>query len=723
MKRLLGLVGITYLAVQAAVFYFYDSAVLWSVLLASILLVAVGLGFRLFKRSVKALRMISVGITAFCAVSALFLFQNNVYDRIVDNYSEKEINVAGYICEEIRHFDQGCTFTVKAEKINGENADVKLSVYTYNDYDIEEFDKVRLFGVADRVDTSYYKSKGIFLRISENDNFVLETNDEKHFSLYSAAVSIRKSMKSSLDSLLSERYSSLCKAILLGDKQALSDEVYDSFIDTGISFMIVVSGLHLNFVVLLIMFLTRNRVKNRVLRCAAILSAVFAYTAITGFTPSVVRAAVTVSLTYTAKVFLSKSDGITSLGAAALLLCVSNPFICGDVGVLLSFSSTMGILLWAQPLSEYLSRNLKNRILIHLIQAFSVSVSGSLWAAPLIIIFFGRISPFTVLLSVLLEIPVAAILITSLAASLLSLIPFVSFLANPFALIAGLLSKFVLFAVSFFSGLPFSSVKADRECFYIWIAVSVVLVVVGYLIHAKPFYIKCAASFSAVCLVFSWSLGEILADTSAKLVFYNFGSGITVSVSDNNSYSLVACGGNSKYVSTIKSELEDNYSYVNNIIIPNKKKAYLRMLPELTAETRADNVFLYSKAAKSLTESGYDLKASREFFDGTVFTVSLCESADDTVICSEKSVFQYLTFGDVNVLVFTSDADISNLPERYRTADYLLTDKITSDFSSLSIGTIVVCGDGEIYSGEDFDMVTVAQGDEYIINGGKKWQR
>ena len=50
------------------------------------------------------------------------------------------------------------------------------------------------------------------------------------------------------------------------------------------------------------------------------------FMALVGFSPSVVRAGVTMLLFYAAKWMGEKEDSLTSLGFAALLLCLFNPY-------------------------------------------------------------------------------------------------------------------------------------------------------------------------------------------------------------------------------------------------------------------------------------------------------------------------------------------------------------------------------------------------------------
>ncbi len=326
MKRPLGLIGITYLSVLAVVFYFYNSVIIIAVLCLSALsvIVAFVLKLRSYNKAICN-SLIAVGITSLCAITAITLYTNFVYNPIIQEYSDKEIKISGYVCDEVQKREKTCTYTVHADEMNGEKANVKINFISYSYLDISEFDRITATVTPQANDTSYLLSKGIYFSAYE-DSFEISSTGEKQFSLYGYAVNARKTLNNSLDSLMSESPSSLCKAVLLGEKQALSYDVKDSFSKTGTSFLIVVSGMHLAIAVGLILFLIKKITNNQIVHCVAVLLIVTAYSAVTGFTPSIVRSGIMVGLTYLAPVFFSQSDSLNSLGIAAIILTAFNPY-------------------------------------------------------------------------------------------------------------------------------------------------------------------------------------------------------------------------------------------------------------------------------------------------------------------------------------------------------------------------------------------------------------
>ena len=115
------------------------------------------------------------------------------------------------------------------------------SNYFISNVDSEPFEKVNFTAHTYKNNVNSQISHGIFLKAYSYDDFKIDATGEKVFDLYSFAVEVRMTMKNSLDMLLPEDYSTLCRAVLLGEKTALDSSVKDDFSLTGTSFLIVVS--------------------------------------------------------------------------------------------------------------------------------------------------------------------------------------------------------------------------------------------------------------------------------------------------------------------------------------------------------------------------------------------------------------------------------------------------------------------------------------------------
>ncbi len=721
MKRLLGLIGLIYLFVLAVVFYCYSAAILWTVVILSVSATVAGLFFKVIKSRCKIYNyIIAVGITSLCAVISVILYTNIVYLPAINDYSDKELSVSGYVCDEVQRTETSFSCTILADKINGGDANIKIGLVSYSDQRLEDFDRIKATIKPGTNENDYMKSKGIFLSVYDGD-FEIEKTGEKQFSPYACAVAVRKTLKNSLDSLLSDNPSSLCKAVLLGDKKALSYDVKNSFTKTGTSFLIVVSGMHLAIATGFILFIFKRFVKNKVVLSLIALITVFAYCAVTGFTPSVMRSGIMVAMTYIGSVFFRQSESINSLGVAALALTLLNPYAVGDIGMLLSFSATLGIVLWSRPLSDYVSSKLriKHKFPRAIVGMLSVSVSASLWIMPIVILEFGRISPLVVLISFICEPLVSALLICALVASVLYVCPVISFFAYPFGLAAGVIGRLTVFIVSFFGNIPFCSVNADKPYFYVWLALTSVLVIVGYSAKAKPFYVKSSVAFSLSTLILGWAVFAIISYNTTTLGVYYSGGGVTAAVTNGYNATLISCGGANGSKDDVIESISKDITSLDNIIIPNQKNKYSKYLPDLLGEFDVSNVLVYDKDSntQAMLEE-YDGKKRTTFGDGISFSLFINSDTADTVYTFDGNTVQYLDSNKTTMLFVPSGADVSKLPDKVRSADYLLTDGLPDNYELLDCGTVIYSGKDEKFK-ETEDELSLISEDIITVFSGK----
>ena len=699
MKRLLGLIGVIYLSVLVVVFYFQSPLLILILTAVSTVLFGTGIFFKIIKKRRKTYKtLITLGLTALCAITSIILYTNIIYKPTIDKYSYKEINLSGYLCEEAQKYERTCTYTILADKIDGESENIKIQLKSYKDLELDEFERIEATAFLYPVKMNYLLSKGIFFDTYIDENFTLSKTGETEFSLYNYAIDVRKAMKSSLDSLLPDTYSSLCKAVLLGDKQALSRDIKDYFTQTGTSFLIVVSGMHLSIVVSALLFLLRKITENRYIIFIAVFLTVLSFMAITGFTPSVVRSGIMITLTYCAMIFFRKSDGLTSLGIAGIVLTFFNPYSVGDIGMLLSFTATMGILMWSNPISNYIIAKLhiSNNFLEDCIRMISTSISATLWIIPITIIVFGTVSPLVVIVGFITSPIISAILILALICSILYLCPFISFMAYPFAFVAGLLCKLQIWIISFFANVPYCSVNAQTPYFYIWTAVTILLVIIGYIIRAKSFYIKSAIAFSFATLIIGWAIYMLISYNTTTINIYST-NGMTVAIERGYNISLLSCGGSVENENEITEDLSDKYTEIDNIIIPQKKYEYNRYLYPILYTFDVSNILVYDNISQSRYEE-YDGYKRNVITDNTSFTINLNNNTTDEIINIDGITYQYIKSDDKTMLLATMGADISRLPEKYRKADYLLIDNLPENYSLLECKEVVFCGDEKYYT-------------------------
>lgn len=666
MKRLFGLIGFTFLFVLSAVFYSDFNEIVFAII-GSLGLLSVAVGIFLIASKKNKSFGKSLCVFAFAVIYSagnMIGYSEYINNTVINNYSDKEITASGYICDEIITTDSSCSFVIKTDKINGQPSDAKIQIISYSNVDAEPFEKVNFTAHTYKNNVNSQISHGIFLKAYSYDGFKIDATGEKVTTFYSFAVSIRRAMKNSLDMLLPEDYSTLCRAVLLGEKTALDSSVKDDFSLTGTSFLIVVSGMHLVIITSFVLFLVRKLTKNRFL--------------ITGF--------------------------------AAIVLTAFNPYAVADIGMLLSFSATTGIILWSRPIERSVLRffHYQNkrkdgfvgtvvyyikRLFKICVNMLSVSVSAFLWILPITAVAFNRISPTVILVSLLCEPFVSALLVCSLLCSVLFICPFISFFAYPFGLVSGLCSKAILWLVSTFSQLPFSTIKTHSLYWFVWIGVSVFLAIGGLFVINRKFYVRISVSVSISVLVIGASLNVLLTADNGEMKIYNVGNGVFATVNCPDSCSVISCGGNRASADDVTADISERYSDIEYMIIPNQNNKYSSL--ERFAVTKFDlnNILVYDNDIKKQNLlNAFDGNSRQTFGGNSHFTLNLSDTVTDEVICVDNTMFQFIKGKNMTVLFVPTDADLSNLPEKYRNPDCLLIDTVPENFDLISCNTVIFSG-------------------------------
>ena len=129
------------------------------------------------------------------------------------------------------------------------------------------------------------------------------------------------------------------------------------------------------------------------------------------------------------------------------------------------------------------------------------------------------------------------------------------------------------------------------------------LVVIGYAIKAKGFYVRCAVTASAVVLTVGWAVYAIIGSNTATLKVYNVGSGVTASVECGSNISFISCGGTNSSAYQIIEGFSGDFSSIDSVIIPNTKLKYSKYLPEIISEFDVSNILVYDNTGdKKLLE-------------------------------------------------------------------------------------------------------------------------
>ena len=265
---------------------------------------------------------------------------------------------------------------------------------------------------------------------------------------------LQKRLSTSLRGEMNEDAGGVLAAMTVGDRNYLSSALRSAYRGAGLSHVLVVSGMHVSILcgnVFGSVFDRRRRERSyRSRRVKALLTAFLALllAGVTGFTPSVCRAAVAVWVSALGVWVYGASDALTSLAAAGILMTARNSYAVCDIGFELSFAAVLGTLAGAE-LSRHLhalfaahaTRKKKpsvlQRILRHvrssLTETVCIGVCASAAAFPVLVLRGLSVSIYAVLSGVAVLWLVQPMLLLSLGTAFAGLVP----VAGPLYLLLG----------------------------------------------------------------------------------------------------------------------------------------------------------------------------------------------------------------------------------------------------------------------------------------------
>ena len=170
--------------------------------------------------------------------------------------------------------------------------------------------------------------------------------------LNSAIYSLRGRLVETIYRLFPDPEAGLLAAIFLGVETGISPQVLEAFRVTGTAHIIAISGF--NFTVVAGLFvLIFGRLLGKWRGMLAAWVGIALYAALAGASASVVRSAIMGGVSIFALRIGRRQSGLNSLAFVAALMALFDPHILWDVGFQLSFMATLGLVLYADPLTGW----------------------------------------------------------------------------------------------------------------------------------------------------------------------------------------------------------------------------------------------------------------------------------------------------------------------------------------------------------------------------------
>jgi competence protein ComEC len=300
--------------------------------------------------------------------------------------------------------------------------------------------------------------------------------------------SIRTRLSQSLAQSLPEPQASLAQGIILGIRTTIPDSLRSNLSITGTAHLLAISGMNLTIVTGILVSLGLWIFGRRHYFYIWItLAAIWIYALITGMEAPVVRSSIMATIFLLAELTGRQKSSFVALTLSAAVMVGVNPQVLWTISFQLSYLSMVGLIFIAPYLQNlghrtvqaFLKEEGPARIVLPVIDSFSVALASTVAVWPLVAYKFGLISYIGPLATVLITPVFSAIIFGGMATAVIGIMS--PSTGQVIGWVAWLFISYMLWLVNAFANLPAASIKND--------SISIGLVWTYYAIFIMVIYI------------------------------------------------------------------------------------------------------------------------------------------------------------------------------------------------------------------------------------------
>lgn len=382
------------------------------------------------------------------------------------NYLQQKVAVAGQVVEDPVYDDRGMLdFRLQNVHIEGNNLPGEVRIKTYSFIEVRRGDSVVASGklaegFGNYQAAMYYAQAET---VAKNENIV---------------DAVRREFAASVLTNMPDPQASLGLGFLIGLKSGLPSDLDEQMRLLGLTHIVVASGYNLTILIRLARRLFEKVSKYQTVIVSAGL--IIGFVAVTGFSPSMSRAALVTGLALTAWYYGRRIHPITLLLLAAAITTAINPlFLWSDLGWWLSFLAFAGVLVFAPMVQKRLFGDKQPKLLGQIVLE---TLCAQVLTLPLILFIFGNLSVLSLVANVLVVPLVPLAMLCTFIGGLVGLV--LPGLAPIVSIPAVLILSFITEVVRLLAQIPWASVPFTIAL-PVMLGLYAVIVAVGFVIYRR----------------------------------------------------------------------------------------------------------------------------------------------------------------------------------------------------------------------------------------------
>jgi competence protein ComEC len=410
----------------------------------------------------------------------------------------------------------------------------------------------------------YLANQGIFSTMLSPKIEVTATG--KGFRPLAWVYSLRNRLSEAMAATLPEPQAALAQGMILGIRGNIAPSLQDSFIRSGTTHILVISGSQFNIVAgILVATGIWLFGKRRYFYVWLALAAIWIYALLTGMSPPVIRSAIMVSLFLIADLLGRQRSTIIVLGFAAAVMVAITPRILRDASFQLTFLSTIGMVFVAPRLQSWGKQVIAARLgeegfIVRTANWISDSLFVTLGVTiviwPVLGYYFGLLSIVSPIATLLVLPALPYLIFSGTAAAVIGV--FLLPLGQVIGWLAWLSASYMLVIINGFANIPLSSVKMGAiNPAWLW-AYFIILAVIFWLPgHRKAIAdigkrivaftlkipIKWIAAPLAVIAILTSLTAFTMPDNRLHVSFLDVGQGDAILIQTPNHQDILVDGG------------------------------------------------------------------------------------------------------------------------------------------------------------------------------------